>query len=285
MYAVILPSETRDARAVGFQRSIGTTSLEFAAEQGVSRACRVYQHGSMKVRFPYAPRALGPEAVLINISGGLTGGDRQTLEAELGPAAQATITTQACEKIYRSLGDDAVVESRLVLKPGARLHWLPQPAILFNGARLRRTLAIDLADDDATILALEAVIFGRTAMREIVTQGALDDTITIRRGGRLIHAERFALKDENFSLLAKPAVLAGHHAMASLRYVATDASTRIEEMHAILAEIDDGIAAVSAWNGLMLVRCVAADGYRLTRMLMRILSSFAGASVPRAWTL
>ena len=50
---------------------------------------------------------------------------------------KAVLTTQACEKIYRSNGPDADVETRLHVEEGAALAWFPQETILFDGSRLK----------------------------------------------------------------------------------------------------------------------------------------------------
>ncbi|HBC09391.1 MAG TPA: urease accessory protein, partial [Rhodospirillaceae bacterium] len=74
------------------------------------------------------------EAVLLNTAGGLTGGDVYGTEALAGPDAFLTLTSQACERVYRATGDQpARVETRLSADAGARLHWLPQETILFDG--------------------------------------------------------------------------------------------------------------------------------------------------------
>ena len=286
--AVISLSDHRDAiPAIApdtgpiFQRNVGAIDLVFDAPHGVTRLRRAYQQGAMKMRFPNVAREHAPEAVLVNISGGLTGGDRIDMGVTVEQGASATVTTQACEKIYRSLGPDALIDTRLTLKPQASLDWLPQASILFDRARLKRGAHVEMSAD-ATLLALEAVIFGRTAMGESFTTGALSDAWTIRRDGRLIHADRLALEGDVATQLTNPAILAGHKAMAAIRYVAPDAHARLDDMRAILAETP-GISAASAWNGMLLVRLVAADGYALNAMLIHILQAFRGRPLPRAW--
>src|SRR5205085_1142159 len=72
--------------------------------------------------------------------------------------------------------------------PGAELAWLPQETILFDRARLRRTIDVALAGD-ARLLLLEAVVFGRSGMGETVAEGLFADRWRIRRDGALIYAE------------------------------------------------------------------------------------------------
>jgi urease accessory protein len=265
------------------QRSFGAAALRFENREGVSRATRVFQEGAVKARFPNVASGRPPEAVLLNLAGGMTGGDRQDVTVEVGPQAQATVTTQSCERIYRSPGEDASMVVRIAVAPGAMLEWLPQPLILFDGGRLTRETHVDISTD-ATLLAIESVIFGRAASGEVVEYGALSDAWSIRRAGRLIHLERFAAEGMFRATLARPMVLGEHRAMATLRYVAADAEARIAEMRTILTD-SPIVCAASAWNGMMIVRFLATDGYSLNRELVRALHAFRGVALPRAWML
>lgn len=266
-----------------FQRGRGRAALVFSQRSGRTVAARTFQGGTMKLHFPNVAAGNPPEAVLVNLGGGLTGGDRVEISASVERQASAVMTTQACEKIYRSLGDDAVIETRLAVDDESELDWLGQPCIMFDGGRLRRETHVDLAPG-SRFLGLEAVIFGRTAMGETVREGALSDAWFIRRGGELIHAERFLVSGDVDETLSRPAVIGPNKAMATLRYVAEDASERLEEMRTILAE-GPGNSAASAWNGMLLARIVAPGGYELNKELLRVLAAFRRVAPPRAWIL
>ena len=76
--------------------------------------------GSSKLLFPRAKDAL--QAVYLNSSGGVTGGDAFEIEARAQENAHLVMTTQAAERIYRALpGETGRVDTRLTLEPGARL--------------------------------------------------------------------------------------------------------------------------------------------------------------------
>ncbi len=92
-------------------------------------------------------------------------------EIRLEPGCRAVATTQACEKIYRASAGTAEIRTTLTLGAGARLDWLPQETILFDGARLSRRLDADLATDAPSFFVVEAVIFGRAAHGETVRSG------------------------------------------------------------------------------------------------------------------
>ena len=238
----------------------------------------MYQAGVMRVRFPNGPDA--PEAVLINTAGGLTGGDCVTMGVEMGEATSAIVTTQAHEKVYKSSGGTASMTASLKLGAGSVLEWLPQPTILFDRARLARETHVEMTGD-ADFLGVEAVIFGRTAMGEVMETGALSDHWSIRRDGRLIHADRFALDGAVAANLSRMSVLAGSAAMATIRHVSAHAAAKLDTLREALA--DDG--AASAWNGMLLARIVTKDGYRLSAALARVLTVLRGRPLPPVWNI
>jgi urease accessory protein len=259
-------------------RSFGAVDLEFRDTGGVTRVHRMYQAGVMRVRFPNGAGA--PEAVLINTAGGLTGGDCVTMGVEMGEATSAIVTTQAHEKVYKSSGGMVSMIASLKLGAGSMLEWLPQPTILFDRARLARETHVELPGD-ADFLGVEAVIFGRTAMGEAMETGALSDHWTIRRDGRLVHADRFALDGAVAQKLSKGSVLAGNAAMATIRHVSAHAAAKLENIREALAE--DG--AASAWNGMLLARIVTKDGYQLSAALARVLTVLRGRPLPLVWNI
>lgn len=266
---------------VRMQRAYGQASVSFRSRDG--RACldRLFQEGCAKLRFP---RPLGnddPQAIIINTAGGLTGGDRFGTEVTLAAGAAACVTTQACERVYRSTGADAVVSNRLRLAPGARLAWLPQETILFDGGRLSRSLDVDLADD-AELVAVEAVLFGRQAMGETLHSGHLHDRWRIRRDGRLIFADDLRVADDIAARLAPPPVMAGCHAMATVLFAGAMPDRVLEQARAI---IGPGSGA-SAWNGKFLARLVEETGLALRRRLEPLLTLLLGGHpLPKVWQL
>src|ERR1035438_3746589 len=89
MFAVISRSEKeiaidgRDAARssvrvppCALQKSFGSVDLVFSRRGDISEPRRLFQQGAMKVGFPGTEAGEPPEAVLLNLAGGLTGGDR-----------------------------------------------------------------------------------------------------------------------------------------------------------------------------------------------------------------
>jgi urease accessory protein len=261
------------------QRARGEGRITTQLLDGRTRLKTFYQEGAAKIRLPHTHDA-SLQAVLINTAGGLCGGDDINWTAEAAAGAMLVLTTQACERVYRSTGEDARVNTRLMAGPGARLDWLPQETILYEGARLNRSLEVELADD-ATFCAVEAIILGREAMGEDARGAILRDTWRIRRGGRLIHAEATRLsadplEREGLSLLD------GAGAFATVLYVGEDAERKLGPVRSMLS----GRSGASIGGDRLVVRAMADSGLALRRIIAPVVAALSSAgALPRLWTL
>src|SRR5690606_26292135 len=94
------------------QRAFGVGSIITKMRGGHTCLDRLYQEGCARIRFPRA-QSHALEAVLINTAGGLTGGDHLEWNVEAAPQARLVLTTQACERVYRSTGESAHVSAEL----------------------------------------------------------------------------------------------------------------------------------------------------------------------------
>jgi len=276
----VLARAPADTEVFAGNRARGRIALAIGAAAGESRRLTVHEAESLRVRFPNAASRGALDAVIVNTSGGMAGGDRFDIDVSVAAGARLTVTTAAAEKVYRSLGPDTEVGVRLDVGPGAMLAWLPQETILFDQVRLRRTIDVDLALGASLILA-EAVVFGRSAMGETVKQGHFSDRWRVRVGGKLALAETLRLDGAITQQLDQRAAAAGGLAIASvLKFPGDDAAaTAIRDTAADFA----GEVGVSTWNGLTLARLVAPDGATLHRDLIGVLSALGEAPLPRLW--
>ncbi|AZO20509.1 urease accessory protein UreD [Mesorhizobium sp. M1E.F.Ca.ET.045.02.1.1] len=276
------------------QRVAGRGRLFCGRAGGRTRLRRLYQDGSAKIRMP-AVHGDPLEAVLINTAGGLTGGDRLGWEIEVGEGASASITTQACEKIYRAASDRAETTVSLDVGAGGRIAWLPQETIVFDRAAFVRTLDVKLAAD-AEALLLEATLFGRVAMGERTVLGNFHDRWRVRQHGRLIHAEDFRIGPDIAARLRRPAVAGGGLAVATLLLVSPRAESLLEPARAIVGDPVVGAPIVGDWGGAslwsvgqsgkLLARLTAGDGYQLRKRLVPLVELLNGrAGLPKLWSL
>ena len=262
-------------------RTEGSVRLAFSRRDGRTALDVLYQSGAARARFPKAAEGAPPEAVLLNMAGGLTAGDRIDIGASLAEGTQATITTAAAEKIYRARDGEAVVRTQLTVGARAYLAWLPQPTILFDQARFDRRTDVALAAD-ARFLAAEFLFFGRTAMGEAVLCGACRDVWRVRSGGKLVFADTLLVEGAIAGKLGRLATLDGAQAAATVLYVASDAAARIDQARTLL-ENAKGAAGASSWNGILVARALAKDGQTLQRDLIPLIEWLNGARLPRVW--
>ena len=269
----------RTGEVFAANRAEGHVRLTVAARRGGTGRSRVAEDGSLRVRFPGAC-AGAQEAVLVNTAGGIAGGDRFSIAVTLEESAKLVVTTAAAEKIYRADGPQASLAVAATLGADAELTWLPQETILFDRARLARTVDIAMAPT-ARLLFAETVVFGRSAMGETVRDGHFSDRWRVRRGGKLVFAENFRLDGPIADRLGEAAIAAGHVALGTVLMVPGDDAT-VAAVRAVAGQFR-GDAAISSWGGIALARLAAPDGAALRHDLIMLLSALGRAPLPRLW--
>jgi len=274
-----------ETAAIAPQRAWGKGRLVAKPFAGRTRLAEFYQEGCAKIRLPDTFDAT-MEAVLINSSGGLTGGDRMEWEFSAGEGTHLTLTTQACEKIYKASAGTAAVTATIAVGAGATVHWLPQETILFDRASLSRRLDVDIAEG-GEFLAVEAILLGRKAMGEAMRTGLFQDCWRIRKGGVLLHAENLRLNGDVAALTQEAATLGGQVAFATLFYSGMDCEQQVEKLRALIGGANGGISHYQvAGQDKLIARLVAADGFALRKILIPVISHLRkGASVPKVWNL
>lgn len=282
----ILPSPApAQPRAIGpgsaQPRAIGTASVVSKRRGDASVIGKLAQKGSLKLLFPRATRPQ-LDAVVLNTAGGLTGGDRFELAANAGSDSHVCLTTQAAERAYRAQpGETAALNTQLTLESGARLDWLPQETLLYEGSALRRSLRIEMADD-ARALICEPVVLGRARMGEVPRQIEFTDLIDLRRDGQLIFADRTRLSGDATAQLSGSATGDGCGAWATVILAAPDAETALGPARALLP--DSGGASLIR-DGVLAARLLAPDSFELRRSLIPLLECLSGAPLPRTWMI
>jgi urease accessory protein len=264
------------------QRASGELHVSFRRRGKLTVLDDLRQVGCLRARFPRVEPEAWTTAVTLNTSGGVAGGDRLHAVFTIADGARATIAAQAAERFYRALpgSEPAHVRTSVIVDNGAAVEWLPQETLLFDRCVVDRQLDVELAMD-ASFLGVEALVFGRTAMGERVEHALLRDLIRVRRGGRLLLRDTVRLDGEVDAILRRQAVANGARAFATVVHVAPDAEAHLDGVRAVLPS--EGGA--SAWNGLLLVRILAATGGALRRALIAVLGAIRGLRpLPRVWS-
>lgn len=258
------------------QRTTGAAFAGLAQDGDAVRLTGLRQVGAAKVILPHVGTV--PEVVFLNTAGGLTGGDRLSYATELGSHVRAVATTQTAERAYLATEGVAEVSVLHVVGAGGWLDWLPQETILFQGAALSRTTRVELGPG-AGCLLLEAVVLGRAAMGEVVTRVNFTDRREVWQNGRPRLVEPLRLDDA--ILASGVAGLNGTRAFASLALVAQGAEDAIAPVRAVLGPD----AAASGFDGKLMVRIMAADGWPLRQQIAAVLAVLRKAALPRVWQI
>ncbi len=283
MSALALQSDPeREGDPLASIRARGIVSFSAAEFQGATRRVNVREEGALRVRFPREQTGR-LDAVIVNVAGGMAGGDTYKVEVEAQPRAHVVFTSAAAEKVYRALGEETRCDVRLTLGEDARMAFLPQETILFDRVRLRRSIEIDMAAS-ARLVLCDLVILGRAAMGEDVRTLDWADQWRLRREGALIWADAARLQGDATDILAPKATGAGARAFGALIYAAPDAETYLEPLRESLARADNCQAAATAFDGLLVARFIAQDGQGARRAIEQALRVLPDASPPRSWS-
>ena len=262
------------------QRSRGEASVALAAAPSGFRLTGLRQQGSAKVILPNIGGAA--EAVFLNTSGGLTGGDHLSYAVSVGAGLSVTATTQTAERAYKSTQGPAQVRVDLTVGRGGWLDWLPQETILFDRSAMNRKTRLAL-QGDAGGLILETVVLGRAAMGEVVQEIFLRDWREVTRDGAPLWVEPVLLTDR--ALTTGPAGLNGVRAFSTLALICDDAPDLLTPLRRVLDE--PGVtAAASALPGRLILRAHAADSWPLRRQIVKALAVVRrGRPLPRVWQM
>jgi urease accessory protein len=261
-----IPSDKDMQRADGSGRVVVRGS-----EKG---ACIVdlFQRSPIRIMFPRTRSDAIEEAVFLNTSGGIAGGDRLESAVTALTDVSIAVSSQAAEKVYRALDEPARIATKLKACESARLAWLPQETIVFNFGRLNRQTEIELSSG-AELLALEWLVLGRAAHGEEMIGGYILDSWRVKKDGRLIWADSFRATNEVFPNLHRKALLSDCNAVGTLIYFGPDPETRLEFLRDIAPSLECHCAATSV-GGLIIVRFAATVSYELRLALRSFLHQF-----------
>lgn len=277
MSVVTSLSEQR-ATSLASIRAEGRLSARFARTAARTTLADLRESGGYRLKFPRGSQC---EAVIVNTGGGVAGGDDVRFEFSAAIGAHVTFTSQAAEKIYRSDDQPVVMQVNLQAETDAIIEWLPQETILFDGAALERSFHVDLAQGTDALI-FESVVFGRLAMGEQIRHGSLRDHWRIRQAGRLLFADEVRLDGALDQLLARPAIVAGAKATATIILIRPDAVAMRDQLRVHQWEgVESGFSVV---NGLFIGRLLAHDPLALRRAARSIIEILRGSAMPRVFT-
>lgn len=214
---------------------------------------RKHQLGPMTLQRAFHPEGAPCHLYPLHPPGGVVGGDALDIQLDVVAGAHALATTPGAAKFYRSAGESALQTQVLSVAQGAVLEWLPQPAILFPGARVRAHTEV-LLRGDARFLGWEVTALGRPVINERFSQGTLDATLALSRDGRPLLQDR--LRIAAAADLERAGGLRGRPVTGTFLAAAADAEA-LEMTHAVLAGAPGILTGVTLLDDLLVVRALA----------------------------
>jgi urease accessory protein len=201
-------------------------------------------------------------------SGGLYGDDHLRLDITAGAGAAAHVTTQASTIVHPARGGETRQETRIESGPGALLEFCPDPLILFAGAALSATLTARVGEGARLILADAALTHDPAGAGTPFESFA--NTIRIEDGAGeplLVDRQRVTGNEWRERTGARPC-----HGTVIAAGLAAEETARAEAaLTESVARGDPGplYAGVTAFaeRGIVLARCLAADGATLSAAL------------------
>ena len=276
------------SRNVDLERAVGSGRVVLDGGEGGTKITDLYQKFPIALAFPRVDDRRSREAVVINCSGGIAGGDRLQIDVVAQGYASVAVTTQAAEKVYRALDRPAQIITRLRVHENAKLAWLPQETIVFDGARIKRHTEVDLCAG-AEVVALEWLVLGRAESGEEVRSGYILDSWRVRVDDRLVWADGFLVSDEVFAHLQREALLSKWKAIGTLIYFGPGLEKRLEALREIATSLDCECAATLV-GAIIVVRVAAIASADLKRGLRSLLERFGHElgsgpfGVPKMWS-
>jgi urease accessory protein len=210
------------AQTIPWQAEL-SLSLARSGERTVLAAAR--HRGPLRIQKALYPEGPGLcHAIVLHPPAGIAGGDRLAIDVEVGPDAQALLTTPGAGKWYRSAGAPAEQIVTLKIGRGATLEWLPQESIVFAGALARMRTTVEL-EDGASYLGIETLCLGRRASGETFSRGQIQLATDIRIAGTPLWRERGRL-DGGSPLLDSPIGLAGFSVCCTVLAAGTEVDAK-----------------------------------------------------------
>ena len=243
--------------------------------------------GPLRVQRPFYPEGEGVcHVYVLHPPGGLVGGDRLITDVSVEAGAHSLLTTPAAAKLYRSRGGIAEQTQLLRVATGARLEWLPQETIAFDGALGKLNTRIELAAD-ARFFGWDVLCLGRPAASELFARGEVAQALEIWRAGKQVYCERG-------SYVGGGEVMHAAWGLANFPVVGTfvcagpDVERWLDTAREVAVPVQ-GLAAVSGWQGQLVARYLGPSAEQAREYFTGLWSALrpgmfgSDACPPRIW--
>lgn len=171
--------------------------LGFAERQGKTVLAHRRHLGPLAVQRPFYPEGGVCHVYILHPPGGVVAGDDLSIQVAAQAGSAALLTTPAAGKFYRSEGKTAKQSVKLSVAEGAALEWLPQETIIYEGARVKSEVRLELAQT-SRFIGWEVLALGRPAAGEGFAAGEVELDWQISQSSKLLYRERLRLDADAF---------------------------------------------------------------------------------------
>jgi len=215
--------------------------------------------GPLVVQRPFWPEGDVCHLYLVHPPGGIVSGDDVRLVLDARDDAHALVTTPAATKFYRARGGEPARLSQHLTVDDARLEWLPQETIVFDGAEARTRTQVHLGPR-ARFIGWDILCLGRPASGHAFASGAIHQDFELWRDGQPVLLDLLRVRPQ--AGLDEPWSFAGHTALGTL--LATPA--RAEDVE----RVRSADVACTLVDGVLQARTLAAGAEAVRRRLQAI---------------
>jgi urease accessory protein len=161
----------------------GTTTLRVKQQQPPWRVVRGF------------PTATGETLAHVhNLSGGILDTDSLSWQVDVGPRAQAQVTSAGATRVYRSRSPSSRASQRMrvSIAQDAYLEYLPDPLIPFAGSRFEQKARVEI-ERAGSLIWCDRVAPGRDASDEVFRFESLTSDFELIADGQPVVIERWTL--------------------------------------------------------------------------------------------
>lgn len=210
------PLSVSHSDPVGVSDWLAMLDLQFSARLNsgeFEKTVLKFQHkGPLRIQKALYPDGLDCcHAVMLHPPGGIAAGDRLEIRVAVERQAHAVVTTPSATKWYGAF-EAGLAQQIVNMQVDGHLQWIPSEAIIFDGARVKSALHINVTDQ-GSMFGWDTQIYGRQASGERFLTGIFDQITRLSLGDELVWVDRLRLNGSD-PLFASPVGLQGHHALA-----------------------------------------------------------------------
>jgi urease accessory protein len=131
--------------------------------------------------------------MLLNPTGGIVGGDHLFTQIVQESGTRVCLTTPSATRVYRTRDQPAVQETRIELKTGASLEYLPDHVIPHRDSKFEQSLQVEMGPGNRAIF-WDALAAGRVAHGERWNFQEFDSRIQIALRGQPMFINRTRIR-------------------------------------------------------------------------------------------